>query len=145
MTDSNMRTLGFLLTGLVAFVFLVQLASTGSIQAPALHQSSTIMAAGAPLFDKKASHLLEQIPSSTCNVALVNGGNYALATPTACKGARVTSMTIGVSAKSCAESTQADFRVLTNTTLFKGEFGFYLGQDKPARCLVVREIWGRTV
>ena len=145
MTESNVRTLSFLLPGLAAFVFLVQLASTANIQTPALHKTPTIMAAGAPLFDEKASSLLEQIPSNTCNVALLNGGNYVLATPTACKGVRVASITIGVSAKSCAESAQADFSVLTNTTLFKGDFGFYLGQDKPARCLVVREMWGRNV
>ena len=136
MTDSNMRTLGFLLPGLLAFVFLVQFASTANIQTPALYKTPA---------DAKASNLLEKIPSSTCSVSLVNGGNYVLATPTECKGVRVASMTIAVSAKSCAESAQADFSDLTNTTLFKGDFGFYLGQDKPARCLVVREMWGRYV
>ena len=95
--------------------------------------------------DAKTSNFLEKIPSSTCGVSLVNGGNCVLATPTACKSVPVASMTIAVSAKSCAESTQADFSDPTNTTLFKGDFGFYLGQDKPARCLVVREMWGRYV
>ncbi len=96
-------------------------------------------------FDAKASKSFDQIPSNACNVSLVNGGNYVLATPTACKGVRVASMTIAVSAKTCAESAQADFNDLKNTTLFKGDFGFYLGQAKPARCLVVREMWGRNV
>ena len=101
------------------------------------------MAAVTSLYEAKASDILEQIPSDKCSVSWVNGGNYVLATPSACKGAKVVSMTIGVSAKSCAESVQADFRNLTNTTLFKGDFGFYLGQDRPAGCLVVQQIWGK--
>jgi len=145
MTDANMRTLSVLLPSLVAFVFLVQFASKSSVQAPSMHKAPAITAVGAPLYDAKASGLLEQIQSNNCNVSWVNGGNFALATPGACKGVRVVSMTIGASAKSCAESTSADFRTLNNTTLFKGDFGFYLGQDRPARCLVVQEMWGKYV
>ncbi len=137
MTDSNMRTLGVLLTSLVAFVFLVNIASKASIRAQAIHGAPAISVAGAPLY--------EQIPLQKCSVSWINGGNYALATPSACKGVKVATMTIAVSAKSCAESSKADFRVLTNTTLFKGDFGFYLGQDRPAHCLVVQEIWGKYV
>lgn len=145
MTDSNMRTLSVLLPSLVAFVFLVQFASKSNVQTPVLLKAPAITAAGAPLYDAKASSILAQIPSNACNVSLVNGGNYVLATPSACKGVRIASMTIAVSAKSCAESGSADFRSLTNTTLFKGDFGFYLGQDRPARCLVVQEMWGKSI
>jgi len=145
MTNSNMRTLSFLLPGLLVCVFLIKLAGNANIQTPALRNAPAITVASAPFFDGKASGLLEQIPSDACNVAWVNGGNYVLATPTACNGARVASMAISVSAKSCAESAPADFRELTNTTLFKGDFGFYLGQAKTGRCLVVREMWGRYI
>jgi hypothetical protein len=112
---------------------------------PALQNKTIISEVSTLPFDAKTLNLLEQIPSNTCSVSLVNGGNYVLATPTACKGVRVASMAIAVSAKSCAESAQEDFSELTNTTLFKGDFGFYLGREKPARCLVVREMWGRYV
>jgi hypothetical protein len=141
MTDSNMRTLSVLVPSLVAFVFLVQFASNSHLQVPAIHKAPAITAAGAPT----ASALLEQIPTNACNVSWVNGGNYVLATPNACKGVRIASITIGVSDKSCAESTVADFRSLTNTTLFKGDFGFYLGQDRPARCLIVQDMWGSSI
>ena len=145
MTNSNLRTLSFLLPGLLVCVFLIKFAGNANIQTPALRNAPAITVASASFFDGKASALLEQIPSNTCNVAWVNGGNYVLATPTTCNGARVASMTISVSAKSCGTSTEADFRDLINTTLFKGDFGFYLGQDKPARCIVVREMWGRYI
>ncbi len=101
------------------------------------------MGAVTPFYKAKSSSPLEQIPSDKCSVSWVNGGNYVLVTPSACKGVKVVSMTIAVSAKTCAESAEGDFRRLTNTTLFKGDFGFYLGQDKPARCLVVHEIRGK--
>ena len=145
MTHSHMRTLSFLLPGLLVCVFLIKLAGTANIQTPALQNKTTIVEGSTLPFDTKTLTRLEQMPASTCNVSLLNGGNYILATPTACKGARVASMTISVSPKACAESAQADFSDLTNTTLFKGDFGFYLGRDKPARCLVVREMWGRYV
>jgi hypothetical protein len=121
------------------------LAGTANIQTPALQNKTTIVEGSTLPFETKTLTLVEKIPSNTCNVSLVNGGNYVLATPTACKGVRVASMTIAVSAKSCAESAQADFSDLTNSTVFKGDFGFYLGQGKPARCLVVREMLGRYV
>ncbi len=143
MTDSNMRTLSVLLPSLVAFVFLVNIVSKATIQTPAIHGVPAIMGAVTLLYEAKASSPLEQMPSEKCSVSWVNGGNYVLATPSACKGVKVASMTISVSAKTCAESAEEDFRRLTNTTLFKGDFGFYLGQDRPARCLVVQEIWGR--
>ncbi len=145
MTNSNMRTLSFLLPGLLACVFLIKLAGTANIQTPAFHNKPIIMGASTLPIDIKTLNLLEQIPSDTCNVAWVNGRNYVLATPTACNGVRVVSMTISVSAKSCGESAQEDFRNITNSTLFKGDFGFYLGQDEQARCLVVREMWGKYV
>jgi hypothetical protein len=121
------------------------LAGPANIKTPALQNKTISVEANTLPFDTKRLNFIETIPSNTCNISLVNGGNYVLATPTACKGVRVASMTIAVSAKSCAESGQADFSNLTNTTLFKGDFGFYLGQGKPARCLVVREMWGRYV
>jgi hypothetical protein len=140
-----MRTLSFLLPGLLVCGFLINMAGTANNSTPAL-QSRTLMVGASTLpFDTKTLTNLDKIPSNTCDVSLVNGGNYVLATPTGCKGVRVAAMTIAASAKSCAESAQADFSDLTNTTLFKGDFGFYLGQDKPARCLVVREMWGRYV
>ncbi len=145
MTDSNMRTLSVLLPSLVAFVFLVQLASKSNLNLPSMHKAPVITAAGAPLYDANVSGFLEQMPLNACNVSWVIGSNYVLATPSACKGVRVASMTISVSAKSCAESAQADFRDITNSTLFKGDFGFYLGQGGAARCLVVREMWGKSV
>jgi hypothetical protein len=140
-----MRTVSFLLPGLLVCVFLIKLAGTSNIQPRALQTKATSVEGSTLPFDTKTLTLLEKIPSNTCNVSLLNGGNYVLATPTACKGARVASMTISVSPKACAESAQADFSDLTNTTLFKGDFGFYLGQGKPARCLVVREMWGKYV
>ena len=144
MTDSNKRTLSVLLPSLVAFVFLVNIASKASIQAPVIHGAPAILAAATPLYDK-SSNTFAQLPADKCSVSWVNGGNYVLATPSACKGVKVVAMTIGVSAKSCTESVGEDFRRLSNTTLFKGDFGFYLGQDRPARCLVVQEIWGKYV
>jgi hypothetical protein len=140
-----MRTLSLLLPGLLVCVFLINLAGTANHLTPTLQNKTVSSAASTQPFDAKASKFLDQIPSNACNVSLVNGGNYVLATPTGCKGVRVASMTIAVSAKTCAESAQADFSDLNNTTLFKGDFGFYLGKDKPARCLVVREMWGRYV
>ena len=145
MTHSHMRTLSFLLPGLLVCVLLIKMAGTANIQTPALQNKTTIVEGSTLPFETKTLTRLEKIPSNTCNVSLVNGGNYVLATPSACKGARVAAMTIAVSAKSCAESAQADFSDLTNSTVFKGDFGFYLGQGKPARCLVVREMLGRYV
>ena len=145
MTYSNTRTLSILLPGLLVCFFLIKMAGTANIQTPALQHKPIIMETSTLPFNTKTLNRLDKIPSDTCNVAWVNGGNYVLATPAACNGVRVVSMTISVSAKSCSESAQEDFRNITNSTLFKGDFGFYLGQDKPARCLVVRDVWGRYV
>ncbi len=143
MTDSNMRTLSVLLPCLVAFVFLVQLASNANMQTSSVPKLQAISVAETSFSEAKASTVFASIPLNKCGVTWVNGGNYVLATPSSCKGVKVVAMTIGVSEKSCAESTNADFRKLTNTTLFKGDFGFYLGQDRPAHCLVVQQIWGK--
>ena len=140
MTDSNMRTLRVLLPGLVAFILLVQLAAQKNFQSP-LPMAPAI----ASFYDAQAASGLDRIPSNACAVSWVNGGNYVLATPRACNGVRVLSMTIGVSAKSCSDSASADFRQLTNSTLFKGEFGFYLGQNGQPGCLVVQELRGQAV
>lgn len=83
------------------------------------------------------------LPLNKCAVSWVNGGSYVLATPSGCNGVSVQAMTIRASDKACAESRDADFRRLTNTTYFKGDFGFFLGQGVVARCLVVEQMAGR--
>lgn len=148
MTENNIRTLSVLLPTLVALVFVFQFANKIVIPTPATYKAPVIMTASAP-FDVtsagKAANILVQMATDSCSISWVNGGNYVLAKPTACKGAKTVSMTIAVSAKPCAESAKGDFRSLTNSTFFKGDFGFYLGQDKPANCLLVEQMWGRTV
>ncbi len=148
MTESNVRTLSVLLPSLVALVFVVQFTNKIGAPTPATYKTSAIMVASAP-FDitaaGKAANPLMQLAAETCSISWVNGGNYVLAKASACKGAKAVSMTIAVSAKPCAQSAKGDFRSLTNSTFFKGDFGFYLGQDKPASCLLVEQIWGRNV
>ncbi len=143
MTESNTRTLVVLLSSFVAFVFLTQFANKFSVPAPATYKPPFTLAAGAPV--SKTLNVFVPVALDKCSVSWVNGGNYALATPRACKGVSLVSMTIGVSAKSCAESTKADFRSVTNSTLYKGDFGFYLGQGASAHCLVVQEMWGKYI
>ena len=128
----------------MAFVFVVQFANKIGVPAPATYKAPAIMAAGAPL-DAKASNSLVPMAPDSCSISWVNGGNYVLATPSACKDAKAVSMTISVSAKPCADIANGDFRTLTNSTFFKGDFGFYLGQDNPARCLAVVEMWGKRI
>ena len=149
MTDINTRTFFILLTSFVALMVLVQ--SKGGVLSP----SSTAYRAGAaykappappaePLLARKTSAMVE-LPLGKCAVSWVNGGNFVLATPSACTGVSVQEMTIRASAKPCAESRESDFRRLTNTTYFKGDFGFFLGQDAAAGCLIVDRMLGRSL
>ncbi len=145
MSNTHYRTLSVLIMSLVVCVFLIQSASKSKLQAPAFNKAQAAWTTFASLYNSTTGSEPQKIAASACNVSLVNGGNYVLATPSACKGVRVASMTISVSAKTCAESTSADFRSIAHSTLFNGDFGFYLGQDSPVRCLVVQEMRGRTI
>jgi hypothetical protein len=129
---------------LVAFVLLAQTAHKTSfpLPVPATYRPPFTIATDTPI--NKTSSIVSIAPNR-CRVAWVNGGNYALAKPTACNGVSIVAMTIGVSAKPCSESKMSDFRSLTNSTFFKGDFGFYLGQDAAARCFVVQEMLGKYI
>jgi hypothetical protein len=151
MIDSNARTLGVLLAGFVALVVVAQSANrvqvanvSRAIQAPAADRAPEVVPvkAEAPIFRRAAPQLVA-IPATKCASTWINGGNYVLVTPTTCNDVAISSITIGVSAKSCETSSNADFVTMTNTTAFKGDYGFYLGQDKAVKCLSVKEIVGK--
>jgi hypothetical protein len=151
MIDTNARTLGVLLAGFVALVIVAQNAHRGpvtsvvrTVQGPVVDKAPEVVPvkAEAPIFRRAAPQLLA-IPAAKCASTWVNGGNFVLVTPTACNDVAISSITIGVSAKSCETSSNADFQTLTNTTAFKGDYGFYLGQDKSVKCLAVKEIVGK--
>ncbi len=148
MTESNTRTVFVLLMSFVALVILVQMSGKGGALAPmstafkARTAYKAPTAPAEPMLARKTSEMAA-LPLSKCAVSWMNGGNYVLATPSGCNGVAVQQMTIRASAKSCAESREADFRKLTNSTYFKGDFGFFLGQDGVARCLVVEQMLGR--
>jgi len=113
--------------------------STGAFKIPTAYK-----APAEPMLARGTSGLVA-LPLSKCAVSWANGGNYVLATPSACNGVAVQGMTIRASEKACAQSSDADFRSLTNTTYFKGDFGFFIGQGKVARCLVVEQMVGRYI
>ena len=92
---------------------------------------------------KKAVPELVAIPKEKCASTWVNGGNYVLVTPQTCNDVSIASMTVAVSSKPCEASTKADFQNLTNSTYFKGDFGFFVGQGKSVQCLAVQEIVGK--
>ncbi len=139
MTESNTRTFFVLATSLVALSAVVQLAGKAG-PAPAAFKASAL-AVMEPMVARTSA--IVALPIGKCAVSWTNGGNYVLATPSGCNGVSVQAMTIRASAKSCADSSQADFRSLANSTYFRGDFGFYLGQDASARCLVVEQMLGR--
>jgi hypothetical protein len=148
MTETNTRTFFVLLVSFAALVALVQMSGkTGlqSISTAAFKASSaykTPAAPAEPMLARKTGSAVA-LPLNTCAVSWVNGGNSVLAKPSGCNGVSVQAMTIRASAKSCAESGPADFRSLTNSTYFKGDFGFFLGQGNIAGCLVVEQMVGR--
>ncbi|MFZ1109537.1 MAG: hypothetical protein WAN43_14490 [Rhodomicrobium sp.] len=151
-TQTNIRTLGVLLAGFVALVIVghsaqrVQVSlSARAVQAPVVDKAPEVapVKAEAPSFFKKAAPQLVAIPAAKCASTWINGGNYVLVTPQTCNDVSIASITIGVSAKSCEASTKADFQSLTNSTAFKGDYGFYVGQGRTVKCLAVQEILGK--
>ena len=146
MTESNTRTFFVLLMGFAAFMALVQMSGkAGPLSTAVFNGYAAYKAPPAPaepMLARKTSEAVA-LPLNKCAVSWTNGGNYVLATPSGCNGVSVQAMTIRASAKSCAQSGDADFRSLTNATYFKGDFGFFLGQGNVARCLVVEQMVGR--
>jgi hypothetical protein len=140
MTESNSRTFLVLLSSFVAFVFIAQMPSKGVQTASAF--KAPMAAAFEPALAKSAGAPVS-LPLNKCAVSWTNGGNYILATPAPCGGVAIQAMTIRFADKSCAEAQKADFRTLQNSTYFKGDFGFYLGQGATARCYVVEQLAGR--
>ena len=153
MNTSNTRTLGVLLAGFVALVVLGQSAQQLSHQfrATAAVTHSVVVVETAPPAPVIVEATLKQasefvaIPKEKCGSMWVNGGNYVLVTPKTCNDVSVASITVAVSEKPCDASTQADFRSLTNTTAFKGDYGFYVGQGKTVQCLAVKQIIGKYI
>jgi hypothetical protein len=149
MIESNTRTLGAVLASIVALVIVAQSAQhKGSVSAAVIRPPVAIVekAPQPPVVQeapvKKASQPMP-IPVEKCGSTWVNGGNYILVTPKTCNDVSISSITVAVSAKPCEASTKADFVNLTNSTYFKGDYGFYLGQDKSVKCLAVKEIIGK--
>ena len=147
MITSNTRTLAVLLAGFVALIVLAQSAHQIKFTAAVIHPAVVEKAPVAPVAVeapvKKVSNQLVAIPKEKCGSMWVNGGNYVLVTPKTCDDVSVASITIAVSDKPCEASTQADFTSLTNSTYFKGDYGFYVGQGKNIQCLAVKEIIGK--
>ncbi len=148
MIDTNTRTLGVLLAGCVALVMIAQSVNRVKVSAASIHVPVIVRAPEAPVkaeapVVKKAAPQLVAIPAEKCASTWVNGGNYVLVTPKTCNDVSIASITIGVSAKPCESSTKADFESLTNSTVFKGDYGFYVGQDKTVKCLAVQGIVGK--
>jgi hypothetical protein len=152
MIDTNTRTLGVLLAGFVALVIVgqsahkVQVTSVArAIQAPVVDKAPEVVPvkAEAPSFFKKAEPQLVAIAPSKCASTWINGGNIVRVMPQSCNDVSIASITIGISEKDCDSSTKADFQSLTNTTNFKGEYGFYVGQGRNVKCLAVQNIVGK--
>jgi hypothetical protein len=150
MIDTNTRTLGVLLAGFVALVMVAQSAHkvtsvARAIQGPVVDKAPEVVPvkAEAPSFFKRAEPQLVSIPASKCASTWINDGNSVRVMPQTCNDVAIASITIGVSAKSCETSTKADFQSLTNTTAFKGEYGFFVGQDRNVQCLAVQNIVGK--
>jgi hypothetical protein len=148
MTESNTRTFFVLAMSFAALMFFVQMSGKSGMLAsksPVFGARAAYVAPTAPaepMLARKTTSLVA-LPLSKCAVSWVNGGSYVLATPSGCNGVAVQEMVIRASAKSCANSREADFRTVTNSTYFKGDFGFFLGQNSAAGCLVVDQMLGR--
>jgi hypothetical protein len=140
MTESNTRTFFVLAMSFAALMALAQMRGKAGLQSASTAAFRASAVYTAPAAEKSD---LVALPLNTCAVSWANGVNYVLATPSGCSGATVQAMTIRASEKTCAESGDADFRRLTNTTYFNGDFGFFLGQGAVARCLVVEQMAGR--
>ncbi len=150
MIESNTRTLGVFLACLVALVVLMQSAQRMmNVSAAVSHPVVVEKAPPAPVIVEalvtKATNEYVAIPKEKCGSMWVNGGNFVLVTPKTCNDVSVASMTIAVSEKPCEASTPADFQSLTNSTAFKGDYGFYVGQGKNVKCVAVKEIIGKYV
>ena len=147
MMTSNIRTLGVLLAGFVALVILGQSAHQINVTAAVIHPAVVDKAPAAPVVVeasiRKVSTQFVAIPKEKCGSTWTNYGTSVLVTPKTCNDVSIASMTVAVSDKPCEASTQADFQSLTNSTSFKGDFGFYLGQGKNVKCLAVKEIIGK--
>jgi hypothetical protein len=148
MIETNTRTLAVLLAGFVALVVVMQSVNRlNHVSAAVIHVPVVEKAPEAPVKVeapvKKVSNQLATIPAEKCASTWVNGGNYVLVTPKTCNDVSIASITIGVSAKPCDASTKSDFKSLTNSTAFKGDYGFYIGQDRSVKCLAVQEILGK--
>jgi hypothetical protein len=148
MTESNTRTFFVLAMSFAALMFFVQMSGKSGIFASrstafnggAAYTSPT--APAEPMLARRTTALVT-LPLNKCAVSWVNGGSYVLATPSGCNGVAVQEMVIRASAKSCANAREGDFRMITNSTYFKGDFGFFLGQNTSAGCLVVDQMLGR--
>jgi len=142
MSDSTSRKLALLVAGLLVLGIWIkaheqrkaQIAGSSSATASV----NVFSADPAALAGIKAA----TIPAEKCSLTVTNGGTYALATPTACAGVTIAAVKLNVSEKPCGESKASDFRAVTSSTYYKGDFGFYLGEANPRRCLVVKEILG---
>ncbi|WP_127076286.1 hypothetical protein [Rhodomicrobium lacus] len=141
MSDSTSRKLAFLIAGLLVLGIWFKAqeqkrAHVASAPAAATIGVSTAQPQLAPGVKAVA------IPAEKCTLKLTNGGTFALATPASCAGVTIESIKLGVSEKPCSEARESDFQSVTSSTYYKGDFGFYLGQNNPRRCLVVKEILG---
>jgi len=147
MITSNVRTLGILLAGFVAFVVLAQSAQQLKVTAAVTHAPVLERALPAPIVIeasiKQKSNEFVAIPKEKCASEWTSYENFVLVRPTTCNDVSIASMTVAVSDKPCEASTQADFQSLSYNTYFKGDFGFYLGQGKKVQCLAVKEIIGK--
>ena len=149
MIDGNTRTLGVILACFVALVVLGQSAQRMmNVSAAVPHPVIIDRAPPAPVIVeavRKTTNEYVAIPKEKCGSMWVSGGNYVLVSPKTCNDVSVASITIAVSEKPCEASTQADFQRLTNSTAFKGDYGFYVGQGKHVQCVAVKEIVGKYI
>ena len=150
MIDGNTRTLGVLLACFVALVVLGQSAQrlmnvSAAVTHPAVVEVAPLATAMVETPVKRASNEYVAIPKEKCSSMWVNGGNYVLVTPKTCNDVNVASITIAVSEKPCEASAPADFQNLTNSTAFKGDYGFFVGQGKNVQCVAVKQIIGKYI
>ncbi len=151
MIDSNTRTLGVLLACFVALVVLGQSAQRMmNVSAAVPHPIIVDKAPPAPVIVeaiRQATNEYVAIPKEKCGSMWqnVNNGNSVIVMPKTCNDVAIASITVAVSDKPCDASKEADFRSLTNSTAFKGEYGFYVGQGKNVKCVAVKEIIGKYI
>ncbi len=155
MITSNARTLVVYLAGCVALILLLQSAQQLTQQlgfkatAAVPHAAVIEKAPPAPVMVEAVKRIpqLVAIPKEKCGSMwqAVNNGNSVIVMPKTCNDVAIASITVAVSDKPCDASKEADFQSLTNSTAFKGEYGFYVGQGKNVQCLAVKEIIGKYI